>query len=375
MASTEFSSFAQKMATVFQKEQLPEEFTKSLFAAIYFPDTDEDPVDELLPRSYKAYFYGQNDISHLAKKISYSLDPNTFAEEFCIETDGSIDALCDVFKEDCPEINSGNYGIVLAERFKQIILNAAAPNKRKKPSNEKGIECRPSLKDKHGAYLVTEAGNCPNDGCSHSLYIRENGQLNMVYDIAVIDPDCGEDNTDNLIAMCPACCARYSSNRSPEVILRMKEIKRSLLDLYEAQEITGGQSIQDSVRLVIEQIPKMQKTSDVDLNFDPVPVRSKINADNDMLYAKAQMHVNLYYPAVNDAFIALSNEKKLRFTPFCQQVRLNYLNLNEKGYDQETIYYQMTKWLCDATNGSWNACEIVISYFIQKCEVFDVITE
>ena len=52
-----------------------------------------------------------------------------------------------------------------------------------------------------------------------------------------------------------------------------------------------------------------------------------------------------------------------------------YVTFRDKGYDQDKIYYEMTKWLSDATGEAWGDCEVVISYFVQKCEVFDVISE
>lgn len=197
----------------------------------------------------------------------------------------------------------------------------------------------------------------------------------MVYEVAVIDPTLPDDNTDNLIAMCPACCAKYNTGKNPNSIQHMKGIKKKLLEAWEAHEITADQTVQEGIRFVVEKIPKLLKPENIDLNYNPVPVRKKIETSNEMLYSKVQTHVNIYYPAVNDAFMELSTEGKLRFDPFCRQVRNTYLGLKDQGFDQETIYLQMTKWLHDATNGNWNACEIVISYFIQKCEVFDVIPE
>ena len=379
MTNTEFSVFAQKLAVTFRGSTKPEDFAKELFQAIYLPTTEDDPVDETLPRTYRSYYYGQRNITDLARGIADSLDPATFASTYTTETEASVTYLCESFLEECPEITEDNYNNQIAERFRKIIVNAAATQQRKRPSTAKTAESAQtvqlSLKDRHGVYLVTEAGNCPNDGCTKSLYIRNNGRLEMVYDVAVIDPDLPEDDTDNLIALCPACCAKYISGRNPESIQRMKTIKKMLMDACEAHEITADQTVQDGIRFVIEKIPQLPKLVNVDLNYDPVPVRQKIESSNDMLYSKAQTHVNIYYPAVNDAFLDLSAEGRLRFDPFCRQVRNTYLDLKDKGYDQDTIYFHMTRWLSDVTNGNWNACEVVISYFIQKCEVFDVIPE
>ena len=376
MAATEFSAFAQKMAVVFRGNDSPEVFTQAMFDAIYLQDNDTNPVEELLPRSYKSYFYGERNITDLAQSIAGSLDPGHFAEMFSSDVDATVAYLCEAFADTCPNINSENYALQIGDRFRRIITDAAATQKRKRRSAKQTTGHVVLPKDKHGVFLVAEVGSvCPNDGCSKSLYIRTNGRLEMIYDVVVIDPAESNDDTDNLLALCPACCAKYVAERTPESIIRLKEIKSELVTAYDARGITSEQTVQDAVRQVISKIPKLHKSSDVDLNYIPVPVRKKIEISNELLYAKAQSHVNLFYPAVNDAFMELSAEGKLRFKPFCLQVRANYLGLQEQGFDQDTIYYQMTKWLFEATNENWNACEIVISYFIQKCEVFDAITE
>lgn len=96
---------------------------------------------------------------------------------------------------------------------------------------------------------------------------------------------------------------------------------------------------------------------------------------NRALYLKAKAYVSEYYNTVHGIFQLLSKEGKLRFEPFCTQVRLNYINLRDKGLEQSEIFEKLVDWLAANTNDSRHMCEIVIAYFIQKCEVFDVITK
>lgn len=51
------------------------------------------------------------------------------------------------------------------------------------------------------------------------------------------------------------------------------------------------------------------------------------------------------------------------------------MNLNDMGLSQDEIFEKMVDWLQDATHENRSSCEVIISYFIQKCEVFDAITE
>ena len=113
----------------------------------------------------------------------------------------------------------------------------------------------------------------------------------------------------------------------------------------------------------------------IPLNYDPVEVKRKIKRDNVPLFIKIQSSVNIYYLYVENLFQQLSKEGQLRFEPFSMQVKLNYWNLRDQGLSQSDIYYKLVDWLAKNTNESKEPCEVIISYFVQKCEVFDVIAE
>lgn len=146
-----------------------------------------------------------------------------------------------------------------------------------------------------------------------------------------------------------------------------------IVNAHDDQEIRADQHVQEGVRRVIEKIPFIKPPKDIDLNYDPVPVRQKIS--DFALYLRIKTDVNVYFNDVHEVFQEMGREGKLRFNPFCQQVRYMYVSFRDKGYSQDKIFYEMTKWLYDATNEKWRDCEIVIAYFTQKCEAFDVIAE
>ncbi|MGI5933155.1 MAG: ABC-three component system protein, partial [Eubacterium sp.] len=193
----------------------------------------------------------------------------------------------------------------------------------------------------------------------------------LIYDVAVIDPDVSPDNPSNLIALCPECAAKYAALKKPDDIARMTDIKKSLVEAHDDQEIRSDQHVQEGVRRVIEKIPFITPPVDIDLNYDPVPVKQKISDFS--LYLRIKTEVNVYFNDVHEVFQQMGREGRLRFNPFCQQVRYMYVSFRDKGYSQDKIFYEMTKWLFDATHEKWGDCEIVIAYFTQKCEAFDVI--
>ena len=373
---TEFAEFAQTLAVKYQGDRKPEEFAKELFQEMYLPDKEDDPVDRTLSRTYKAYFYGNRDITVLARDISTSLDPGGFAKYIESDNDSTIKFLCDSFRKYSSDIDAKNYGLRIADRFDQIITKAAAKKTRRRKKTDVAVPEEPDLKARYGAFLVAEAGSiCQGDGCTKPLFINENGHKELLYDIAVIDPKEDPEDPDNLIAMCPECCAKYKVMRNKESIERVRERKKKLLENYEDQTLVADAHVQEGVRKVIEMIPSMRVDPNVDLNYSPVTLMEKIEPNNVLLFVKARGHVNVYVNDVKEAFQNMSREGKLRYEPFCRLVRMTYENLRDKGYDQNRIYSELTKWLCNETKEEWGACEVVISYFIQECEVFDVISK
>ena len=53
------------------------------------------------------------------------------------------------------------------------------------------------------------------------------------------------------------------------------------------------------------------------------------------------------------------------------QMKTHYLLLKQQGNNQKDIFDAMVNWLQKQTkNDNREACEIIISYFIQNCEIF-----
>lgn len=375
MAETEFSVFAQRLSTKYRRGQKVEAFTQELLEKIYLADTAFFADYET--RTFRAYYYGQNDISEIAQKIADDLDPDGFAGYLDTGSEDAISYLCDAFREWCPDIAPDNYVRRVAERFVTIINNAAAPKTKKRLSNQESQTSvfDPSPKDKYGTVLVAEVGSmCPGEGCPNQLYVRANGHLELCYDVVVIDSTCSNDEVSNLIAMCPTCAAKYRADHKQSMQWLLTR-KQQLQDSYDDRELSSPEIVQEGVRRLLQKIPQMKLPQDVDFNYDPVPVRQKIEDDNVELFIRVKGQVNAYYSEVHEALQDLGKEGLLRFKPFCAQVRKLYLEYAEKGYDQPKIYREMTRWLYDGTLEDWDYCQIVISYFIQKCEVFDVIAE
>lgn len=112
-----------------------------------------------------------------------------------------------------------------------------------------------ALMKKYGVPLVAEAyGECQNEGCTNSLYIRQNGTMIEDYAVTVIDPSSTADDAGNLIAMCPTCWKLYAKTADANMILRMKEIKQNLILDSDAMGELAHEKIEKGLRNVLRKV-------------------------------------------------------------------------------------------------------------------------
>lgn len=193
------------------------------------------------------------------------------------------------------------------------------------------------------------------------------------YKVIPIDDSIPSNDSANLIAVCPRCAAWYVVNKSQNTRHILKKIKESMVKNIKIRSLLAEQTIENDIINVLVNIP-LTRASEADLNYIPVELSRKMEPGSNGLLHRLSLYVDLYYQAVQEALQNLNRSGKNRFEPFCHKVRLAYLTLQDVESDQETIFEHMVEWLQRETNGKRDACEIVIAYFVQKCEVFNAIT-
>lgn len=376
-----FSDFANILYSVLADGTKTDKFTQDLFLNIVdYPADEDNKVENRTLPAFKSYFNGTRSIDGIAKDINKYIEPEIFVSYINGLPAGTISNLCDALVAYRPDINLYNTAEVCADMFKQILIDAAGNQKKKNTTLvriESGINgLLPELKQRYGTRLLVESkGLCPNDNCCRPLYIDVNGQTDMNYEITQINPDLPADSFVNLISLCPDCSKKYLIAKDNEQMKRLAEIKKQLISEAEIVEVLATTKVEDGVERVLRKLSDTPITSLIPLNYDPVKIRQKILPNNRVLYIKAKAYVTEYYPTVHGIFQQLSKERRLRFDPFCMQIRMNYMNLRDKGITQPEIFEALVEWLASNTNDRKDLCEVVISYFVQKCEVFDAITE
>ena len=383
---TEFSNFANILYSEIGNGKARYLFTKELFKNILVR-ADKNPLflDEsqgtgkcgLLCNQTNLgnYFSGRKEITEVAQQITVSLDPMIFKDyigNFDM-TIPSIEHLVSSFSKSIPDITVDNYDDKIANYFEQIIRKAAKI--KKESEGQFSLFGDDTLNETYGNILVAEAENkCPNDGCSSLLISqKQNGLSFNNYTVVIIDKKKSHTSQSNLIALCSGCANEYQCNPKQANIKRMKEIKKALENNQASQKELAEQKIEESVRSVILKILDIEPVeASAELSYSPVPIRNKIEKKNRVLLRKIQHNVDDYYQAVQSAFKEIP--QKRAYENFCFQVRINYNKLYDRGFEQAEIFEKLVDWLKESTNSNREACEIVIAFFVQKCEVFDDIS-
>lgn len=237
--------------------------------------------------------------------------------------------------------------------------------------------------------LTTQVGGvCPL--CGDPLFYRKGNGSFKCYDLAHIyplnptPPEIEElrnevrlhedvNNLDNLIPLCVKCHTKYDKPRTAEEYKTLVALKLELIRLAEQQKIQLQYQIEDDIEIVIAGLYKYEALPQADLEYDPKRVDEKF--DESMPFPtrqKIKHNVTDYYQFIRATFLEIEgsnpNSTNLIFT----QVRAFYLKQKSLGLSQPEIFANIVAWfLAKAKPQTVDAAEIVASFFIQNCEVFE----
>lgn len=233
------------------------------------------------------------------------------------------------------------------------------------------------LKKKYGVHLLAETRQlCPYDRCFKPLYQDEDGKSAFDYSIVQINPKLKRDTTDNLIALCPDCARKYLFSLAPEKIERLEDIKLKLTSLMEAMEAMSEEKIVAGVERVLQKIATIPFEEVLELKYDPAQVIKKMDKTDPALYIEIHGFAGRYYPDVEAIFKQMEIENLCDYEKFCYQMKFQYKALADQGnLSQREIYEGLSAWVYETTHEEMSFCKVVVSFFVQKCEVFDVISE
>lgn len=235
-------------------------------------------------------------------------------------------------------------------------------------------------------------GVCPN--CPTILIGNKVGKKRKDYEIAHIYPlnakaeefeilknqeILNEDlnHIHNLICLCLKCHNEFDNPRTLEEYLTLVKKKKDLIRLSKEKSIWINSNIEDEIFQIIDFLANEDfdfNQEDI-LNYDPKTIDEKTDSTITKL-VKRKIHKNIqdYFNRVKSKFRELDYLQPGTTETISIQIKQHYLLLKKHNSEknQKEIFDAMIEWLNKRTNNqSYESSEIIISYFIQNCEIFE----
>lgn len=214
------------------------------------------------------------------------------------------------------------------------------------------------------AMLTETGGNCQI--CGSPLGIKNDGKsISYATQVRLSD-------TDDIVVC--ANCARELHNLSEDDKSMLISDKHSLEAQNIARDAISRHQLDGQILEVLEAIHDMDVTEETKLKIEPIKVERKITEKR--LKDRVLQDVTQLYDGVNSALDFLSGENRLNVDKFAKGIKRKFEDASETLVSQSDIYYALVEDLyvkCGRKHRP--ACEVIISYFVQSCEVFNEITE
>lgn len=179
---------------------------------------------------------------------------------------------------------------------------------------------------------------------------------------------------DNLIPLCEGCHGKFDKPRTAEEYRYLATIKRSLIRRAEQQGIQASYQIESDISRVINGLYIDDNTLELlELEYDPKSVADKFNSSMPVpTQQKIKHNVADYYQYIKSKFLQIEQEKPCSSELIYSQIKTYYLKQKSLGLSQQEVFVNIVAWLYVKTKPQTiEAAEIVTSFFIQNCEVFE----
>lgn len=238
--------------------------------------------------------------------------------------------------------------------------------------------------------LVTQVGRvCPL--CAEPLFYKKNARSYKQYEIAHIYPlnptqeevdllaneeRLSEDvnDEDNVIPLCEVCHGKFDKPRTIDEYRSLFKIKKGLIERSNQEGIWKRYSIESEISTIIEAIyedPDLDVS--VDLNFSPKKVGEKLDCSMSRpTHLKIKNYVQEYYIFIKEKFATLDQSDPNLSDVISLQVKTYYTLQMREGRSQQVVFENIVSWIYAKTRPkTYEAAEILASFFVQNCEVFE----
>ena len=310
-----------------------------------------------------------------AQNIVYRLTPENFIDSLNARPNAALILLADDFKSYDSSATSGNIASKLADVFIDIIRRTAGLVEPTELEKQKLQQAEQDLKNKFGDYLINEANHvCPFPGCGRSLVVTNAGKATNLYNVGLIDKKKAP-TVENLLALCPHCYATYSIDDNTKVCKELNGVKKILIAHQQSIHLLDDLPLEKGIVGVISKVKTLKEKDLADASLDPKEIKQKLKpADNMALYITVNTYVTTYYVKLREIMMNADKRGDIDYDEVQDQMHAIYKRLKKAKKTKVEIFNEIAQKIHKVSLQEDIFCQIVVSYFIQSCEVFDAIT-
>lgn len=339
-------------------------------------DTPKDPSSKLTKENTLRTYAKRGLSAKFAKSIVYNLSPEMFIESLESRPAAVLKLLAEDYKGYDSTATSDNIAGKLADCFIDILRRTAGIVPQSELERQRIAQQARELKSRYGEYLREEAGNvCALPGCSRLLSTSRDGATAPVYEVGVIDKE-KEANVDNLLAFCPMCQATYSLDNNKKLCKELVGVKKILVARNQSMRLLDGMPLEKEIVGVMSKIKKLKEKDLLDPSLDPKDIREKLNPDDNLvLFKTVKDYVDTYYVTLKEIIINADKRGEIDYDEVQDQMKAIYKRLKKAKKSNLEIFNEISEKVHKVSLQEDIYCQIVVAYFIAKCEVFDAISQ
>lgn len=303
---------------------------------------------------------GVSSISKIAEKIYPFLDTTNLVEILDDEINGyAIDDFVDTFHFYDESVDESNFAEKVSNQLRMILLENSSLFRSAQ------LEGTATLRSE---LFQEDEGVCPNCGCPQDM---DSSKENAI--VAIGLDGFSPSKLSETIGLCRRCAEQYRKGLLEKDLTKIKE---SLEEKNSLRKKIGSVSIDEQLMSAIDRLLRQENCVKVSLNTKSLRISQKIDKKKDFaLFAKVKMYVSSYFSMLYDMFGTLDGEEKRSYELLSASIRTAFLKAEQSSNNKEAIFDCLVNQVSNAANCQRSIAEIIVSYFVQSCEVFHEISK
>lgn len=387
-----FSEFSKLLYPLCGNGETPSNFLIALFGAI--TSSDSNPLFDKKPDYLKRIYEGKKFLTKKdATFILSNLEKGGFDTYiYDLLSEDALIKLCGNFEPYVGNATTDDITTKIADLFISILEQIAKGTINSIPVTPSSMPPTPLATNLNSLLLTEVSMRCPVCGRLlvrkvHGVSIVDDYHITDIYpstptpsqavSIAMISkPLYKLDSLDNKTILCLTCENDYLNAFTIDAYNALIAKKQKAVAAFDAISRIDKIDIENSLAKIVHKLATIQEPELNNLlRFTALKVNKKILPVNILLKNDIENHVVQFYVYINELFAQESKQNSVLVERLTKAVQFASDELIAKGLSQQLVFDQMTIWLKNKTGADNDlACRILVSFFVQNCEVFNEIS-